>query len=98
MTVVPSDAGSALQPPWLHPDSGAVLFQVTLAAGAPIGAILSKEVLRYRYQARADGADAVALYEANRQEIDDAVRRRVAAGSLEPVMLRENDLAALSRR
>jgi hypothetical protein len=74
VTAVPGDAVAALQPPWLHPDSGAVQFQVALPAGTPIGAILSKEVLRYRYQARADGADAVALYEANRQEIDAVVR------------------------
>jgi len=34
----------------------------------------------------------VTLYEAHRGEIDAAVVRRVSAGSIEPVMLRENDL------
>lgn len=82
----------ALPPPWLHPDTGAVWFWVALAAGGPMGAILSREVLRYRYSARADGSDALQLYEAHRGEIEAAVQRRVAAGSIEPVMLREHDL------
>ena len=38
------------------------------------------------------GGTALATYLANAAEIDAAVRRRVAAGSIEPVMLREHDL------
>jgi len=36
----------------------------------------------------------VAIYAAHRVEIDAAVRRRIARGSIEPVMLREADVAA----
>lgn len=67
-------------------------FWVALPDGPPMGAVLSARLLQMLYQARPDGSDAVAVYEANRLAIDAAVVRRAAAGSLEPVMLRENDL------
>ena len=81
-----------LRPPSFDPDSATLRFWVALPAGPPIGAILSRQVLHYRFRARIDGSDAVTVYEAHRSEIDAAVVRRVAAGSIEPVMLRENDL------
>jgi hypothetical protein len=84
--------------PSLHADSGAVRFAVDTEDGMRVGASISKEVLHYRYKAAWDGADALATYLAHRAEIDQAVRRRVAAGSIEPVMLRETDLAAPVRR
>lgn len=92
------DNGDALPSPWLHPDSGAVRFWVALPEGKAVGAILSKQVLQYRFNAQSDGSDAVATYEANRGEIDAAVVGRVNAGSIEPVMLRENDLPPRPRR
>jgi hypothetical protein len=91
-------ARGPLPPPSFHPDSGAVRFWVAMPAGQPIGASLSKQVLHYRFDAQADGSDAVATYEANRSEIDAAVMRRVNGGSIEPVMLRENDLPLRPRR
>ena len=36
--------------------------------------------------------DPLETYKAHAQDINDAVRRRVAQGSLEPVMVREFDL------
>lgn len=81
-----------LRPPSFDPESASLRFWVAMPAGPPIGAILSRQVLHYRFQAHMDGGDAVAVYEAHRDEIDAAVVRRVSAGSLEPVMLRENDL------
>lgn len=66
-------ADEALAPlprPFFHQPSGAVRFWVPMLGGRPMGAILSKEVLRYRFDAQPDGSDAVAVYEAHRGEID----------------------------
>jgi hypothetical protein len=85
------DSG-ALPPPWFHQDSGGVRFWVAIPEGKPMGAILSAQVLHFRFHTQADGSDAVAAYVANRSEIDAVVVRRVARGSIEPVIVRENDL------
>lgn len=63
-----------------------------LPTGQPIGASVPWRVLHYRFQAQFDGSDAVATYEAHRDELEAAVLRRASGGSIEPVMLRENDL------
>ena len=91
-------AGGGLQPPSFREDSGAVWVWVAMPDGQHMGAILSRQLLQYRFQALADGSNAVATYEANRGEIDAAIRRRAAAGSREPVMLREFDLPPVPRR
>jgi hypothetical protein len=57
-----------------------------------MGASIERRVLWQCFQAREDGSDALAVYADNRRTIHAAVARRVAAGSLEPVMLREHDL------
>ena len=82
----------ALPSPFFHEASGAVRFWVSSGEGGVVGATISKETLHYRFQGDANGANAVATYIAHRQEIDAAVRRRVAKGSIEPVMLREFDV------
>jgi hypothetical protein len=84
--------GGALPPAHFHQDSGALRVWVQVPGGQPIGAILSKQLLHYRFDAQPDGSDAVATYEAHRSEIDAAVLSRVRSGSIEPVMLREHDL------
>ncbi len=76
---------------FFHEDSGALRLWVAMPSGPPIGAILSRQVLHYRFGARLDGSDALASYVSHRHEIDAAVVRRVGNGSIEPVMLREND-------
>ena len=83
-----------LPTPLFHEASGAVRFWVLTDDGASVGASISKETLHYRFQADIAGADAVATYTAHRHEIDAAVMRRIARGSIEPVMLREADVAA----
>ena len=80
--------------PFLHDESGAVRFWVVCDDGQSIGASISKATLHYRFKAELSGADAVATYLAHQDEIDAAVRRRLAAGSREPVLLREVDVAA----
>ncbi len=79
--------------PFFHNDSGAVRFWVTINA-VPIGATIGKETLHYRYEPHRTDDDPLATYLAHSSEIDAAVRRRVAAGSIEPVMLREPDVRA----
>lgn len=76
---------------FFHEESGAVRSWVRTQAGACLGAIVRKEVLHRRFGASADGVDALKTYHDHRQEIDAVVLRRVAAGSLEPVILREAD-------
>lgn len=78
---------------FFHEESGAVRLWVRTEDGACVGAIVRKEVLHYRLGASSDGVDALKTYQAHRQEIDAVVRRRIAAGSLEPVILRESDFA-----
>jgi Protein of unknown function (DUF1488) len=85
-------AAAPLPPPFFHQDSECVRFWVQVPGGVPIGAILTKPLLHYRFDAKPDGSDAVAIYEKHRSDIDAAVLTRVASGSIEPVMLREHDL------
>jgi hypothetical protein len=87
-----------MQPPaYFHDASGAVRFWVPMSDGGFVGASIRKETLHFRFQAAIDGADALATYTAHRDEIDDAVRRRVDKGSIEPVMLRDADVAVQGR-
>ena len=83
--------------PFLHDDSGTVRFWTRMDDDSFIGATISKATLHFRFGANIDGDDAVATYAAHREIIDAAVRRRVARGSIEPVMLREFDVPAVPR-
>jgi hypothetical protein len=81
--------------PFFHENSGAVRFWV-LVDGNPLGASISRDVLHYRYRPNSQGDDPLETYLANAADIEAAVHRRVAQGSIEPVMLRERDLLAPS--
>jgi hypothetical protein len=65
-----------------------------LIDGEPMGASVSRETLHYRYRPEAQGEDPLETYTLHASDLDAAVRRRVAKGSIEPVMLREFDLRA----
>lgn len=82
---------------FFHDDSGAVRFWVLTDNGSIVGATISKEALHYSFRADISGANALATYIDNREVIDAAVRRRVAGGSIEPVMLRERDFPVAAR-
>jgi hypothetical protein len=60
--------------------------------GSTVGAIVRKELLHYGFGGRFDGGDALLTYGAHRMVIEAAILRRVAGGSIEPVLLREADL------
>ncbi|HJV72530.1 DUF1488 family protein [Ideonella sp.] len=77
--------------PFLHAESDSVRFWVPIGADW-VGAIISRRTLHHRFRPQAEGEDPLETYQAHEREIHDAVRRRVAAGSREPVMLREYDL------
>ncbi|MBW8830593.1 MAG: DUF1488 family protein [Burkholderiales bacterium] len=81
------------QQPFFHDASGTVRFWVAID-DMLVGASIGKETLHYRYQPQRTDDDPLATYTANAAEIDAAVRRRVANGSREPVMLRDPDVRA----
>ena len=78
--------------PYFHDDSGSVRFWVHSGALAYVGASIRKEILHYRFKSANNAAEAVDTYRAQQASIDAAVQRRIAQGSIEPVMLREADL------
>lgn len=79
------------QPPFFHEASGAVRFWVPVESEL-VGATISRATLHYRFRPDASDDDPLETYRHHSREIDAAVRRRVAKGSIEPVMLREFDL------
>ena len=85
------------QEPFLHTDSGTVRFWVSVN-DLVIGAMIRKETLHYSYQPHKQDDDPLETFAAHQQEIHEAVRLRVASGSIEPVMLREADLRAAACR
>ena len=84
------------QAPFFHPVSGTVRFWV-MVDDLLIGASIGKETLHYRYSPQMTNDDPLTTYTQNAAEIDAAVRRRVATGSREPVMLRDWDVRAAAR-
>lgn len=85
------------QAPFFHEASGSVRFWIPVDDGF-VGASIRKETLHYRFQPHATGEDPVATYVQHSAEIDAAVRRRLASGAREPVMLRDTDVPAEPRR
>jgi hypothetical protein len=90
-SVESQSAAPASQPAFFHEESDAVRFWV-LVEQSTVGASIGRVTLHYRFRPYARDDDPLETYNAHSQEIDAAVRRRVANGSIEPVMLREYDL------
>jgi hypothetical protein len=76
---------------FFHESSGTVRFWVLVDA-KEFGASVSREALHHRYRPTGQGEDPLETFLANMADIESAVRRRVAQGAREPVMLREHDL------
>lgn len=77
--------------PFFHEDSGLVRFWVPIARIA-VGAAVSRETL-HRFGAPPDpDDDPLRAFHANQARLEEAVRRRVAAGAIEPVTIRDADL------
>ena len=81
----------SLPTPYFHDDSASVRFWVEIA-GLPVGASIGKAALHYHFMPGRSDDQPLPTYLAHADEIEAVVRRRVAAGSIEPVMLRESDL------
>ena len=77
--------------PFLDAGSGEIRFFVVID-GESVGASITKQTLHYRFCRNEQGDDPLATYVAHADDIEAAVRRRVAGGSLKPVLLREFDL------
>ena len=77
--------------PFFHESSGTVRFWVQLDE-VHVGAMVKKETLHYRYHALQGNDDPLQTYRENATEIDEAVRRRLSGGSIEPIMLRDADI------
>jgi len=82
------------QAPFFHEISGTVRFWVQVD-DVLIGASIGKETLHYRYKPHMTDDDALSTYLQNSAEIDAAVRRRVATGAREPVILQDVDVRAI---
>lgn len=78
-------------PAFFHADSSAVRFWVQVDQQL-VGASVSSATLHYRYRPTEHGDDPLETYQRHEQDLAAAVRRRVAGGSIEPVMVREYDL------
>jgi len=77
--------------PFFHDDSASVRFWI-MVDGQPLGASVSRAALHHRYRPTMHDDDPLETYLANADDIEAAVRRRLAQGSREPVLLREYDL------
>jgi hypothetical protein len=82
---------SFMHDPFFHDASGCVRFWVPIA-GIAVGATISRETLHHRFAPRSVDEDPLATFRTNAETIENAVRRRVSTGSIEPVMIREYDL------
>jgi hypothetical protein len=80
---------------FFHDASGSVRFWV-LVGDVSVGASVSKDALHFRFAPLSVGEDPLSTFRANLPCLEDAVRRRVASGSIEPVMLREADLRTVA--
>ena len=83
------------QAPYFHPESDAVRFWVPIDGGF-MGASISRRTLHFRFRPGAKDDDPLETFKANTRDIHAAVTRRVAEGSLEPVMLREQAKSLLA--
>lgn len=80
--------------PFFHEASETVRFWVDVN-GRVMGCSVGRMALHHRYRPNARDEDPLDTFRENQADIEAAVRRRVAEGSIEPVMLREYDLRVI---
>jgi hypothetical protein len=81
------------QDPFYDQGTATVRFWVPVGERV-VGASIGRAILHYRYHSNSVGDDPLATYVQHSAEIDDAVRRRIAAGSRDPVILQDADVTA----
>lgn len=79
--------------PYFDQGSGTVRFQVHVG-GEYVSASIGRAILHYRYNPSSVSDEPLTTYHQHSAEIHEAVRRRLSAGSREPVMLRDGDVRA----
>lgn len=87
----PSSMTNNADLPFFDEASGSVRFWVVIGERV-LGASIGQLALRHRYRPTSQDESALDTFRTNQADIESAVRRRFAQGSLEPVMLREYDL------
>ena len=91
----PVPASNAGLLPFFHEASASVHFWIEVE-GRPWGASVSRATLHYFYHPLRQDEDPMDTFHCYSRQIEAAVRRRVASGAREPVMLREFDLREVS--
>jgi hypothetical protein len=91
-TLNPTDI--AIHTPYYHEGTEAVRFWVPVN-GVLVGASVRRQVLHDHFHRERHDDEPLPTFLGRAEAMAAAVRRRVAGGSIEPVMLREFDLAAI---
>jgi hypothetical protein len=89
-----SRSSSMSHQPFFDHGTSSVRFWVEIDSNW-VAASIRREVLHYFYRSDAHGEDPMDTYRSHSQDIEEAVRRRVAQGAREPVIIREPDLPVL---
>ena len=79
------------QDAFFHEASGTVRFWVQVDTQW-VGASIGQHTLHHRFRPEGRDENPMETFASHTPAIEEAVRRRVAAGAWEPVMLREFDL------
>jgi hypothetical protein len=88
------DRRSAMRPfPIFHDAARTVRFWVPVN-GTSVCAMVSDATLRCCFAPAQPGRTALSIFGAHLAELDEMVRRKIAAGFLEPVMLHDSDFPA----
>lgn len=82
---------TSVDEPFFHQPSASVRFWVPIEGSPAVAASVGASTLRYRFHLGASDVELVGVYLAHLPSLHDAVRRRLSAGSREPVMLRDAD-------
>ncbi len=86
-------SSNSAEPAVFHEASGTIRFWVPVG-DTLVGASVSPLALHYSYPPQTPGEDAMETFRHNLPHLEAVVRKRLASGAREPVMLREHDLRA----
>jgi hypothetical protein len=76
---------------FFHDPTDSVRFWVQID-GNDVGASVSRNTLHFHFAPNSTGEDPMATFRTHLAGLEDAVRRRVGKGSIEPVIIRDSDL------
>jgi hypothetical protein len=79
---------------FFHEESRSVRFYVSID-DEMVGVSIGQLTLHYCFRTKSRDDDPMETFRANAEQIEAAVRRRVAGGAYKPVLLREHDLSVV---